>query len=124
MGESHSAHHRHRQAEQTTAGAASVLVCPCGGRVMAAPAETNHRPARPAARAVRPRPGRAPPPSARFHPARPQGKLEAYAAELCATAGLADPAEPEDRYADLRDTALRKLRAAANATLSAGSIAR
>jgi hypothetical protein len=37
---------------------------------------------------------------------------------------LADPAEPEDRYADLRDTALRKLRAAANATLSAGSIAR
>ena len=40
------------------------------------------------------------------------GTPEAYAAELRATADLAAPDEPEDRYAEWRDTVLSRLRAA------------
>ena len=40
------------------------------------------------------------------------GTPEAYAAELRATAGLAAPEEPEDRYAEWRDTVLRRMHAA------------
>jgi hypothetical protein len=40
------------------------------------------------------------------------GSPEAYAAELRGTTELADPGEPGDRYADLRETLLRRLHAA------------